>query len=67
MATTTISHAASASQKKTSDTVTNERCSISAAMVQLAAEYMPSGKTNAHHTPAKCSISGRWLIWCKPK
>lgn len=60
-------HVASATQKKTSETVVSDRWPNSAAVAAVAAEYMPNGNTIAHHTPANLRVDGRRLMRCRPK
>ncbi len=44
-------HAAKAIQKNTSDTVVSHHQPVSTAVAYVAAEYIPSGNTAAHHRP----------------
>src|SRR6185436_2754004 len=55
----TISQAANAIQKNTSETTVNVRQPVSPAIAYVAAEYIPSGKTAAHQAPARWVSSHR--------
>ena len=50
-----MTHAAKAIQKNTSDTVVSHRQPVSTAVAYVAAEYIPSGNTAAHHSPGGSS------------
>ena len=47
----TMTHAANAIQKNTCDTTVSHRQPVSTAVAYVAAEYIPSGNTAAHHSP----------------
>src|SRR6202040_3578586 len=49
----TASHAANATQKNTTDAILNGRQPDSTLIANVAAEYIPSGNTIAHHAPVK--------------
>ena len=47
----TMTHVANAIQKNTSDTIVSQHQPVSTAVAYVAAEYIPSGNTAAHHDP----------------
>ena len=62
----TMAHAVNAIQKNTSEIVASDRQPVSIAIAYVADEYIPSGNTAAHHTPAKVSAPGCPLIRRNP-
>jgi hypothetical protein len=50
-----MTHAANAIQTNTSDTIVSQRQPVSTAVAYVAAEYIPSGNTAAHHNPGGSS------------
>jgi hypothetical protein len=63
-------HAANAIQKNTSDTTVSDRQPVATPVAYVAAEYIPSGNTAAHHSPGGSSRllrKRRTVRWRPPR